>query len=380
MSSLGHVTIAEKDEDFFYDGLVSLIDLSLRRLTAAHAKTDNIDNANTRARAKSVGALINHIPVVNPFAFHSWYKAVDYEATCEKLKEDSRSFRKAPQTISYQITGSTILDKVRERAVDISRSSFESPDRSKTFILRNAERLAKCIAYDTLYVRVGSHQESSENQELAWRILNRNALPEELETTSVAVVYIIVDVLLNRCPRPMHTTIAQRVSKPTKPMRISKPKPESKTKRAPKKITNKGSGTSGNCELPENSIDYDISTAHCGLRQPLSLQWPDRPIWNGAGHSLPEPVVTNYNQHDHPSHMLHNATQSDLRVTTDHHPTFLPGLDGPDQVMQNTGESTESQIYTQLFPNSNVAQHAGMQMNSLLETFDFDIFSHSTFI
>ncbi|KAK9437122.1 hypothetical protein VB005_11940 [Metarhizium brunneum] len=240
MTSFGHTTISS-DESFFYDGLVSLIDLSWRRLAAAHTETDqNIQTEqdaeidHDAGEAHSTMTEQDAVPVLNPFGFHSFYTEADYNATCKTL--DQSIFSKAPQTVSYELPTSKILRKGRERSDSISNGNPTSglSDESSTFILRYAQRLAKHITHDEKVERTKGCKYNEENLELSLRVLEGNALPEELATASITVVYIIVDILLDRCPRPKRPGQERR----------------QKRKRASEKATYEDAGMSHDC-LPD---------------------------------------------------------------------------------------------------------------------------------
>ncbi|KID66219.1 hypothetical protein MBR_09430, partial [Metarhizium brunneum ARSEF 3297] len=240
MTSFGHTTISS-DESFFYDGLVSLIDLSWRRLAAAQTETDqNIQTEqdaeidHDAREAHSTMTEQDAVPVLNPFGFHSFYTDADYNATCKTL--DQSIFLKAPQTVSYELPTSKILRKGRERSDSTSNGNPTSglSDESSAFILRYAQSLAKHITHDEKVERTKGYKDNEENLELALRVLDGNALPEELATASIIVVYIIVDILLDRCPRPKRPGQERR----------------QKRKRASEKATYEDAGMSHDC-LPD---------------------------------------------------------------------------------------------------------------------------------
>lgn len=305
MTSFGHTTISS-DESFFYDGLVSLIDLSWRRLAAAHTEMDqNIQTEqdaeidHDAGEAHSTMTEQDAVPVLNPFGFHSFYTEADYNSTCKTL--DQSIFLKAPQTISYELPTSKILRKGRERLDSTCNGHPTSglSDESSTFILRYAQRLAKHITLDEKVERTKGYKDNEENLELALRVLDGNALPEELATASITVVYIIVDILLNRCPKP---------KKALKEKRVTKRKRASGDKAA------------------EYAIGRSLSAGHCGPRE-QPPQWTSRSLESATESNLQvRPGIT----HDE----VNNATSN-----TPDQERFIPGFDDLAQDMLAAGSS-----------------------------------------
>ncbi|KAH0593435.1 hypothetical protein MHUMG1_08892 [Metarhizium humberi] len=305
MTSFGHTTISS-DESFFYDGLVSLIDLSWRRLAAAHTETDqNIQTEqdpeidHDAGEAHSTMTEQDAVPVLNPFGFHSFYTEADYNATCKTL--DQSIFLKAPQTVSYELPTSKILRKGRERLDSTSNGHPTSglSDESSTFILRYAQRLAKHITHDEKVERTKGYNDNEENLELALRVLDGNALPEELATASITVVYIIVDILLDRCPKP---------KKALKENRVTKRKRASGDKAA------------------ECASGRSPSAGHCGPRE-QPPQWKSR--------SLESATESNLQVH---TGIAHDEVNSATSSTPDQE-SFIPGFDDPAAAMLAAGSS-----------------------------------------
>ncbi|KID78692.1 uncharacterized protein G6M90_00g027610 [Metarhizium brunneum] len=203
VARLGNTAIKGADnERYFYDGLVALIDLSLRRFVAT-------------ARETEADAISDAIPVLNPVAFHWWYEGEKgrYEDLCQSLKLPA--FANATTNIYTERLPSTILDEFSAQSqqarshdgshdnnnnVDYanSESGSNSPDKSTDFILHNAQRLAKYMSCnkETYLQSFEGDKEKHGMAKLASRILNGTSSQEELLTAPTDVVYMIVEMLL----------------------------------------------------------------------------------------------------------------------------------------------------------------------------------------
>lgn len=203
VARLGNTAIKGADnERYFYDGLVALIDLSLRRFVAT-------------ARETEADAISDAIPVLNPVAFHWWYEGEKgrYEDLCQSLKLPA--FANATTNIYTERLPSTILDEFSAQSqqarshdgshdnnnnVDYanSESGSNSPDKSTDFILHNAQRLAKYMSCnkETYLQSFEGDKEKHDMAKLASRILNGTSSQEELLTAPTDAVYMIVEMLL----------------------------------------------------------------------------------------------------------------------------------------------------------------------------------------
>ncbi|OAQ58153.1 hypothetical protein VFPPC_11603 [Pochonia chlamydosporia 170] len=322
------------NEKFFYDALFSLIDLSWRKLTAVHpdeAQDGDVDLASGLVRrTASRTAADKNLPIMNPFACYSSYTEADYNFACEKLNQ--RSFLNAPRELSYEVSFGTIISQARRAA----KSS--PPDKSRTFILYNAKRLAKYITNEQRRNRIMGYQDNVKDAELALRILEGKCSPPELTAVSMAVVHIIVDILLDRCPLP------KKRGPPSKQDKISK---KSRTLKI----------------LPEKHAGSPRLPHH----QPS--QWP-----NGVFQSETEPSLQaqSYNPHFN----FNNPTSTNLGQ-------FTPVFGGPDQSMHSdltnalgqvnfddgvNIDALLSQFCTQFDPNGNWVQAPDVNTNSILPT------------
>ncbi|OAQ59757.2 hypothetical protein VFPPC_14999 [Pochonia chlamydosporia 170] len=191
----------DKHEKFFCDAAASLIDLSLRRLASSYEEAKQVIVNSTNSEVDQIALCkggVNHVPVMNPFAFHAWFAEEDYDSLCAKLGH--MAFINVPREIFSQLSTSTIIRQACERLANMSKSL--TTDTSKSFILHNAPRLAKHITKTQMATRTLHYQDKDGNLKLAVRVLKGDALPQELTTASMAVVYIIIDILLDRCPKP----------------------------------------------------------------------------------------------------------------------------------------------------------------------------------
>lgn len=199
------------DETFLHDGIIALIDLVLRRLAAKNTETGE-----------------ETIPLLNPVAFQWWYERENcsYEDMCQRF--DLLAFSSASPEMCIEKPVTTILNKIRQRSQSLTRLDAEdktnsaiehtSPiteadcsDKSKNLLLQIAPRLAKYMTprnKDTYVDSFKGDDEEQENMRLALRILKGEALNDELLSTSLDVVYAIVDILLYSPP------MVQRRSQP----------------------------------------------------------------------------------------------------------------------------------------------------------------------
>ncbi|EFY90542.1 hypothetical protein MAC_03320 [Metarhizium acridum CQMa 102] len=179
VARLGNTAIKGADnERYFYDGLVALIDLSLRRFVAT-------------ARETEADAIPDSIPVLNPVAFHWWYEGEKgcYEDLCQNLRLPA--FANA--------TPNTYTERPPSMILDVCEPGSNSPDKSTDFILQNAQRLAKymsCKDEETYLKSFEGDKEKHDMAKLASRILNGTSSQEELLTAPTDVVYMIVEMLL----------------------------------------------------------------------------------------------------------------------------------------------------------------------------------------
>ncbi|KAG8412994.1 hypothetical protein J3458_013417 [Metarhizium acridum] len=181
-----------------------------------------------RLAAKNTETGEETIPLLNPVAFQWWYERENcsYEDMCQRF--DLLAFSSASPEMCIEKPVTTILNKIRQRSQSLTRLDAEdetnsaiehtSPtteadcaDKSKNLLLQIAPRLAKYMTprnKDTYVDRFKGDDEEQENMRLALRILKGEALNDELLSTSLDVVYAIVDILL------YSPTMVQRRSQP----------------------------------------------------------------------------------------------------------------------------------------------------------------------
>ncbi|OAQ74372.1 hypothetical protein VFPPC_01894 [Pochonia chlamydosporia 170] len=185
-ASLAYLSGSAPGNDFFNEAVVALIDLSWRRLANEQEAT-----------------YLCTLPVVNPPAFHSWYTGHNYQETCMNM--NLKSFANNQERSHFELPATEILRAIRERSKNIVRSSADhgvNTDTSKQFILHNAPRLAKYITNEERQSRTKQYTEGEQkNVDLALSILEGTASSENLLTTPIEVVFIIVDILLDRNPK-----------------------------------------------------------------------------------------------------------------------------------------------------------------------------------
>lgn len=343
MTRLGKVPFGN-DENFFYDALFSLIDVSWRKLAATYpdeTQDDHIDSTSGFVRSTVLErAAGENLPVMNPFGFHSYYTEDDYDTTCEKL--DHRSFLNAPRTMSYEVSFGTIISQARKAA----KSS--PPDRSKNFILNNSKRLSKFITNEQRRNRTIGYQDNAEDVKLALRIMEGMCSPPELTTASMDVVYIIVEILLDRCPTPRKRELPSRQDQTSKIRRTLK-------------------------MLPGKQAD----NSH-GPQQHLS-QWPNGIVQNETESNLQAQPYNPYFNFDtttstNPGEFTPAFGGPDLAMLTNS--LFRPGFDSNSTNswgQDNFGDGVDidallSQVCAPFVPNDNEVQALGANTNTLLPT------------